>query len=62
MLTGKPILAGESDANQLKIIFDLVGTPTNETLPGWRSLPGAEIYNVSSLPQTSGTLSQKFRT
>ncbi|KHJ30639.1 putative serine threonine-protein kinase bur-1 [Erysiphe necator] len=62
MLIGKPILAGESDANQLKIIFDLVGTPTNENMPNWRSLPGAELYNVSSLPQTTGTLSQNFRT
>ena len=34
MLIGKPILAGESDSNQLKIIFDLVGTPTEDTMPG----------------------------
>lgn len=62
MLIGKPILAGDSDANQLKIIFDLVGTPTNDTMPNWRSLPGAELYNVASFPQTTGTLSQNFRT
>lgn len=61
MLIGKPILTGDSDANQLKIIFDLVGTPTKENMPEWRSLPGAEIYNVASLPQTPGNLSQKFR-
>ncbi|CAD6502078.1 BgTH12-02320 [Blumeria graminis f. sp. triticale] len=61
MLLGKPILAGDSDSNQLKIIFDLVGTPTDETMPNWKSLPGAEIYKVSSLPQNPGSLSQKFR-
>lgn len=58
MLTGKPILAGDSDLNQLKIIFDLVGSPTDENMPGWKNLPGAEgqIY-----PQRPSTLSQRFR-
>ncbi|KUJ20198.1 Pkinase-domain-containing protein [Mollisia scopiformis] len=58
MLIGKPILSGDSDLNQLKIIFDLVGTPTDETMPGWRSLPGAESMNFSPHPST---LSQRFR-
>jgi len=58
MLVGKPILAGESDNAQLKIIFDLVGSPTEETMPGWRSLPGAEGLNP---PQRPPSLSQRFR-
>lgn len=58
MLIGKPILSGDSDANQLKIIFDLCGTPTDEIMPGWRSLPGAEGLNFR--PQIS-TISQRFR-
>jgi serine/threonine-protein kinase BUR1 len=58
MLIGKPILAGESDQNQLKIIFDLVGTPTEENMPGWRSLPGAEGLNIPPRPPS---LSQRFR-
>lgn len=58
MLIGKPILSGDSDANQLKIIFDLVGTPTDETMPGWRSLPGADGLNF---PPHASTLSQRFR-
>jgi serine/threonine-protein kinase BUR1 len=55
---GKPILAGESDAAQLKIIFELVGSPTEQTMPGWRSLPGAEGLNPPSRPPS---LSQRFR-
>lgn len=55
MLVGKPILAGESDSHQLEIIFDLVGSPTDETMPGWRSLPGADALpmrpRIGSLPQ-----------
>lgn len=40
MLYGRPILAGESDTRQLEIIFDLVGSPSPETMPGWNLLPG----------------------
>ncbi|TVY85180.1 Serine/threonine-protein kinase BUR1 [Lachnellula suecica] len=58
MLVGKPILAGDSDPNQLKIIFDLVGTPTEENMPGWKSLPGAEGLNF---PVRAGSLHQRFR-
>jgi serine/threonine-protein kinase BUR1 len=58
MLVGKPILAGESDGHQLEIIFDLCGTPTDENMPGWRSLPGAEA--LQPRPR-QGNLSQRFR-
>ena len=57
MLLGKPILAGESDGHQLEIIFDLVGTPTEESMPGWRQLPGAEALSMRS---RSGNLSNRF--
>lgn len=42
MFKGKPILAGSSDLNQAQLIFTLVGGPTDETMPGWRQLPGVE--------------------
>ncbi|KAL1877100.1 hypothetical protein VTK73DRAFT_8837 [Phialemonium thermophilum] len=58
MLLGKPILAGESDGHQLEIIFDLCGTPTDETMPGWKSLPGAEALNPRPRPPN---LSHRFR-
>ncbi|KAK3325623.1 kinase-like domain-containing protein [Apodospora peruviana] len=58
MLVGKPILAGESDIHQLEIIFDLCGTPTDETMPGWKQLPGAEALKSRARP---GNLSQRFR-
>ncbi|KAK6079379.1 serine threonine-protein kinase bur-1 [Seiridium cupressi] len=58
MLVGKPILSGESDGHQLEIIFDLCGTPTDQSMPGWRQLPGGEAINPR--PRT-GNLSQRFR-
>ncbi|KAK2871564.1 hypothetical protein FQN49_003055 [Arthroderma sp. PD_2] len=42
MFKGKPILAGSSDLNQAQLIFNLVGSPTEENMPGWSALPGAE--------------------
>lgn len=59
MFKGRPILAGNSDLNQAQIIFDLVGSPNEENMPGWSSLPGCE--GVSSFPHRPSTLSQVFR-
>ncbi|KAL2067865.1 hypothetical protein VTL71DRAFT_15963 [Oculimacula yallundae] len=58
MLVGKPILSGDSDPNQLKIIFDLMGSPTVENMPDFRSLPGAEGL---SIPPHPSTLAQRFK-
>ncbi|KAI1433509.1 kinase-like protein [Xylaria sp. CBS 124048] len=58
MLIGRPILAGESDGHQLEIIFDLVGSPTEDNMPGWKQLPGAE--SLTPRPRTE-SLSSRFR-
>jgi serine/threonine-protein kinase BUR1 len=50
MLMGRPILAGDSDANQLKLIFELVGTPNEKNMPGWKSLPGAQGLDIRPIP------------
>ncbi len=59
MFQGKPILAGNSDINQAQIIFDLVGSPTEDNMPGWSSLPGCE--GVKSFKERQGNLRQTFR-
>ncbi|MCJ1275659.1 serine/threonine protein kinase, CMGC, CDC2/CDK sub [Puttea exsequens] len=59
MFKGRPILPGNSDVNQLQSIFDLVGSPTEENMPGWSSLPGCE--GVQSFHHRYGTLHQTFR-
>lgn len=38
----KPILAGESDAEQLNTIFRMCGSPNEVNFPGWDELPGFE--------------------
>ncbi|MCJ1476844.1 serine/threonine protein kinase, CMGC, CDC2/CDK sub [Lambiella insularis] len=59
MFTGRPILAGNSDLNQALLIFDLVGSPTEDNMPGWSDLPGCE--GVKSFSVRSGNLPQRFR-
>lgn len=38
-----PILQGNSDTDQGHKIFQLLGSPNNENMPGWDKLPGATI-------------------
>ncbi|KAK2777526.1 serine/threonine protein kinase, CMGC, CDC2/CDK sub [Onygenales sp. PD_12] len=59
MFKGKPILAGSSDLNQAHLIFSLVGTPTEENMPGWSSLPGCD--GVKSFGNKQSTLATVFR-
>lgn len=59
MFRGKPILAGNSDLNQAQLIFNLVGSPTEENMPGWSSLPGCE--GVKSFGFKSGNLHEVFK-
>ncbi|KAI9786860.1 MAG: serine/threonine protein kinase, CMGC, CDC2/CDK sub [Geoglossum umbratile] len=59
MFVRRPILAGKSDINQLQMIFELVGTPTEDTMPGWSALPGCE--GVKDFKPQPGNLAQQFR-
>ncbi|EEH49816.1 CMGC/CDK protein kinase [Paracoccidioides brasiliensis Pb18] len=59
MFKGKPILAGSSDINQAHLIFSLVGSPTEENMPGWSSLPGCD--GVKSFGNKHGTLATVFK-
>ncbi|KAI4208070.1 MAG: hypothetical protein LQ346_000234 [Caloplaca aetnensis] len=59
MFKGKPILAGTTDLDQAHRIFELVGSPTEENMPGWGSLPGCD--GVRSFQARSSKLGQVFR-
>ncbi|KAJ5693337.1 Serine/threonine-protein kinase bur1 [Penicillium macrosclerotiorum] len=59
MFKGKPILSGSSDLNQAQLIFSLVGTPTEENMPGWSNLPGCD--GVKSFGYKRGNLSEVFK-
>ncbi|KAL9611320.1 MAG: hypothetical protein Q9167_004044 [Letrouitia subvulpina] len=59
MFKGRPILSGSSDINQAQLIFDLVGSPNEENMPGWSSLPGLE--GVQNFQPRPSSLAQVFR-
>ena len=59
MFKRKPILAGQSDIHQAQIIFELVGSPNDRSMPGWDQLPGAEP--IRQFQPSTGTLAQRFR-
>ena len=56
MFKGRPILTGSSDLNQAHLIFNLVGTPNEENMPGYNSLPGCDGFK--SFGNKPGNLSE----
>ena len=58
MFKRKPILSGKSDVNQAEIIFELVGSPNEQNMPGWKDLPGCE--GVRQWDKRQGNLRQRF--
>ncbi|KAK9239353.1 kinase-like domain-containing protein [Lipomyces kononenkoae] len=52
MYRHKPILAGNSDLDQLRRIFQLCGSPTQESMPGWDRLPDAGTIRMPNFPRT----------
>jgi len=59
MFKGKPILSGNTDLDQARLIFNLVGTPTEENMPGWSSLPGLE--GVKDWGSKRGSIREVFK-
>ncbi|GAA5865242.1 hypothetical protein JCM1840_003961 [Sporobolomyces johnsonii] len=47
MFKKSPIFPGNSDLDQAVRIFNMCGPPTDETMPGWSSLPGVEGVDKS---------------
>jgi cell division cycle 2-like len=59
LLTREPLFQGKNEVDQLAKIFSLLGTPTSELWPGFRSLPNAKPLHpvLSKAPELSSRLS-----
>jgi cyclin-dependent kinase len=57
MVTGRPLFPGQTDAEQLQMIFQALGTPTLKSWPSMADLPD---YKGPSLPQYPGSSLSKF--
>jgi len=53
-----PILRGESEIDQLEKIWDLCGTPTEETWPDFKKLPGGK--NMTFNPPKQNCIAERF--
>ena len=50
LLGHKPLMAGRSELNQLQLIVDLLGTPSEQIWPGYSSLPGTKNLKLKHQP------------
>ncbi|KAI6904900.1 hypothetical protein D0869_02627 [Hortaea werneckii] len=58
MFERKPILEGKTDIDQCVRIFKLVGSPTEQNMPGWSDLPGCG--NNKKWDAQRGDIDQRF--
>lgn len=58
LLTREPLFQGKNEVDQLARIFALLGTPTSESWPGFRSLPNAKALHpvLAKAPELSSRL------
>ncbi|CBN79531.1 conserved unknown protein [Ectocarpus siliculosus] len=42
LVLGSPMFQGKTEIDQLKLIFGVLGSPTEDRWPGWTKLPGAK--------------------
>lgn len=58
LLGHKPLLPGRSEIQQLELIVDLLGTPSDAIWPGFSALPALQNYSLKQQPYNN--LKQKF--
>ncbi|QDZ17652.1 CDK activating kinase [Chloropicon primus] len=62
LMLRRPWLPGNNDLEQLSLIFDALGTPTEEQWPGMKSLPTAsQVVFKPIAPPSAASLRQLFR-
>ncbi|KAI7954978.1 hypothetical protein MJO28_005378 [Puccinia striiformis f. sp. tritici] len=60
LILREPIFPGAGEIDQIGKIFKLLGRPTDEIWPGFKSLPNALKFDLNAI-QPYSTLRQKFR-
>lgn len=59
LLTRKPLFPGKAEAEQLDLIFQVMGSPNEKVWPGWRDLP--QSRNVSETMVYPSKLERAFK-
>ena len=60
IILGKPILTGKTEMEQLSLIFDLMGTPSEETWAGYQDLKHLKSGEMSVGKSRKSQLSKKY--
>lgn len=58
LLSNKPLLPGKSEINQIELIVNLLGTPSDSIWPGFSSLPLAKRISLKKQPYNG--IKQKY--
>jgi len=56
LLTREPLLQGKNEADELMLIFELCGIPTDDTWPGFRRLPHARALRLPKYAPGAGSV------
>jgi cell division cycle 2-like len=56
LLNREPLLQGKNEADELMLIFELCGTPTEEIWPGFRRLPNAKALRLPKYSANAGSI------
>ena len=61
MITGKPLFPGDSEIGQIFKIFQILGTPNEETWPGISKLPEYKLSFPQWRPQPIKSWAKEFK-
>ncbi|KAJ1954546.1 hypothetical protein EC988_002373 [Linderina pennispora] len=50
LFLGEPLFPGRGEIDQISRVFSMLGTPTDESWPGFRDLPNARMFKFTSKP------------
>ncbi len=56
LLTREPLLQGKNEVDELTLIFELCGIPTEESWPGFRRLPNARSLRLPQYSLNTGSV------
>lgn len=56
LLTREPLLQGKNEVDELTLIFELCGIPTDESWPGFRRLPHARALRLPKYALNTGSI------
>ncbi|KAJ1929956.1 hypothetical protein FBU59_007000 [Linderina macrospora] len=61
LFLGEPLAPGRGEIDQIARVFSLLGSPTDESWPGFRDLPNARLFKFTGKPGDARLREKMFR-